>query len=112
MTGWNVIIGCARNPKRFYPSCTPSVVVEGQFVCSSDYPRRFMQYLNVALSRGWGDMPPGYEGVLLSKTEPLRDLPAPLGSWLLAMAAGAGAYAAARYGIPALARFGMRARLW
>jgi hypothetical protein len=109
-TGWNVIIGCARNTRQVYPSCTPSTVVEGNYVCSSDYPRRFMQYLNVAISRGWGDWPPGYVAPL-SRIE-LRNSPAPLGSWLLALAVGAGAYAATRYGVPALARFGMARRLW
>lgn len=79
-------------------------------MCSSDYPRRFMQYLNVALSRGWGDWPPGY--VPLYRSEPMRNLPASVGAWLLALGVGAGAYAATRYGLPALARFGMARRLW
>jgi hypothetical protein len=111
-SGWNVIIGCARNARKVTPECIPSTVVEGQFVCSSDYPRRFMQYLNVALSRGWGEMPPGYEGLLLSKTEPMDNLPAPIGSWLLALAVGASCYAGVRYGLPRVVRLGVRARLW
>jgi hypothetical protein len=109
-TGWNVIMGCARNSRQVYPQCTPSTVVAGNYVCSSDYPRRFMQYLNVSLARGWGDWPPGYAP--LERREPLRDMAAPLGSWILALAVGAGAYAATRYGLPALARFGMARRLW
>jgi hypothetical protein len=109
-TGWNVIIGCARTGKRVDPSCSPSTEAPGQYVCSSDYPRRFIQYTNTAVSRGWGDRPPGWDP--LSRREPADGRGAPPWAWLLGLSVGAVSYAAVRYGLPALARWGMRERLW
>ena len=59
-TAWGVIMGCTRrSPDPGW--CTPSIQVPGMFNCPTMYPLGCISNLNTAISRGWGDLPPGYD---------------------------------------------------
>lgn len=85
--GWGVIVGCVYSA-RGGPNCAPSPSGRGPYICTSDYARNAIRFLNAAV-RYYGaatPVPP-----LLAVT---RGISAPAGLALAAAAAGAGWFAA------------------
>jgi len=58
-TVWGVVMGCTLASKD-YGGCSPSVGSPGKYTCPNNYPGKFIQALNTAIQRGWGDLPPNY----------------------------------------------------